>query len=50
MQRREFLKMSSAATLGAALPWAGVSQVRAADGWRDFEVTTEIEVVDGGPA
>ena len=50
MQRREYLKMSSAATLGATLPWVGASQVRAADGWREFEVTTEVEVVDGGPA
>ena len=50
MQRREFLKMSSAASLGATLPWVGASQVRAADGWREFDVTTEVEVVDGGPA
>jgi len=50
MQRREFLKMSGAATLGATLPWVGTSNAHAADGWREFEVTTEVEVVDGGPA
>lgn len=49
MQRREFLKMSGAATLGAALPWNASSIAYAADGWREFEVVTEIEVIDGGP-
>ena len=49
MQRRDFLKMSGAATLGATLPWVGASHARAADGWREFEVTTEVEVLDGSP-
>jgi transglutaminase-like putative cysteine protease len=50
MQRREFLKVSGAAAVGAALPWTAVSIANAADGWREFEVTTEIELIDGVPA
>ena len=39
MQRREFLKFSGAATMGAALPWTGApTAADAADGWREFEV------------
>jgi transglutaminase-like putative cysteine protease len=49
MKRREFLKVSGAATLGAALPVSMAGNARAADGWREFEVTTEVEVADGGP-
>jgi len=50
MQRRDFLKMSGATALGAVLPWTGAPMAGAADGWREFEVTTEVEIIDGGPA
>src|SRR5450631_2079832 len=49
MQRREFLKAAGATTLGATFPWTGFPIAQAADGWREFEVTTEVEVLDGCP-
>ncbi len=49
MQRREFLKSTGAAAIGAALPWTLLTDAHAADGWREFEVTTEIDLQDGGP-
>ena len=52
MQRRDFLKLSGAATLGGVLPLTGMQAARGqaqTGGWRQFEVTTEVNLIDGGP-
>jgi transglutaminase-like putative cysteine protease len=43
MNRRTFLKSSTAAVLAQSLPWRAA---RAAEGWRTFEALTRVEILD----
>ncbi len=43
MNRRNFLKSSTAAVIAQSLPW---SRARAAAGWRTFEAVTRVEIRD----
>jgi transglutaminase-like putative cysteine protease len=43
MERRQFLKSAAAAAASASLPWRGAV---AESGWRGFEITTRIEVLN----
>src|SRR5205085_10109811 len=42
MNRRNFLKSTTAAALAQSLPWKAWAQA----GWRTFEVVTRVEIVD----
>jgi len=43
MNRRNFLKSSTAAVLAQSLPW---SRIAAAEGWRTFETVTRVDIKD----
>jgi len=45
MDRRNFLRIAGAASAGAALPRAISSAFAADDGWRTFEVVTQVEIL-----